>query len=136
MGTPETPERINKASKEKKSLWSSFDTLKNAVDAVKSLESQDKAQTEKDLQALENAMETAPKQSESHQGSSPKTTKKSDSLLTQQQQIKDRIARHPERPQEVAEAALNVLNTIAQSDQDPNQVAKVMGKVMKFILGI
>ena len=136
MWTPETPERLGKASKEKKSLWASFDNLKKAVDAVKSLENQDKQHLEQELAALEQAMETAPTQAESHQGSAPTSTGKAASLLAQQQQIKEWMIRHPERPQEVAEAALNVLTTITQSDQNPNRVAKTMGKIMKFILKI
>jgi hypothetical protein len=44
------------------------------------------------------------------------------------------MARHPERPPEVGEAALSVVETIATSDQDPNIIARSIGKIMKFIL--
>ena len=46
------------------------------------------------------------------------------------------MARHPERPAEVGEAALSVVETIATSDQDPNVIARSIGKIMKFILKI
>ena len=52
------------------------------------------------------------------------------------QTIRTRMARHPERPSEVGEAALSVVETIAASDQDPNIIARSIGKIMKFILKI
>ncbi|MEI7562949.1 MAG: hypothetical protein WCJ39_04575 [bacterium] len=50
--------------------------------------------------------------------------------------ITDWIQQHPERPPELGQAALFVLDTIAHSHENPSIIAKSLGKIMQIILNI
>lgn len=133
-----TPEKLNIPSgkeKGKNKPGSSFDKIKKAVDKVKQAEDQEQQKDKNILNVLEQELQA----SENHTWPSAKQTKATriqQKIQIYTQTIRDRMARHPERPTEVGEAALSVVNTIATSDQDPNIIARSIGKIMKFILKI
>lgn len=112
---------------------SSFENIKKAVDKVKQAEDTEQKKDEKILNVLEQELQA----SESHVwtwGQAVKQTRIQKKVVIYKQTIRARMARHPERPTEVGEAALSVVETIATSDQDPNIIARSIGKIMKFIL--
>ncbi|MCX6823404.1 MAG: hypothetical protein NTX91_05465 [candidate division SR1 bacterium] len=112
---------------------SSFENIKKAVDKVKQAEDTEQKKDEKILNVLEQELQA----SESHVGTggqAVKQTRIQKKVVIYKQTIRARMARHPERPTEVGEAALSVVETIATSDQDPNIIARSIGKIMKFIL--
>ncbi len=114
---------------------SSFEHIKKAIDSVKQAE--DKEQ-QKDA-AILNILEQELQASESHTwtwGQTTKQTRIQKKILSYKQTIRARMARHPERPPEVGGAAISVVETIASSDQNPNFIARSIGKIMKLILKI
>ena len=113
----------------------SFENIKKAVDKVKQAEDTESQKDQKILNVLEQELQA----SESHTwtwGQAVKQTRIQKKVIIYKQTIRARMARHPERPPEVGEAALSVVETIATSDQDPNIIARSIGKIMKFILKI
>ena len=98
----------------------------------------EKSKDKKDEKIL-NVLEQELQASETHTwqgGQQAKQTRIQKKIHIYTQTIHDRMARHPERPTEVGEAALSVVTLIANSDQDPNIIARSIGRIMKFILKI
>lgn len=111
----------------------SFESIKKAMDKIKQTEDSEQQKDKKILNVLEQEMQA----SESHASTwgQPMTqTRIQKKVEIYKQTIRTRMTRHPERPPEVGEAALSVVETIATSDQDPNIIARSIGKIMKFIL--
>ena len=129
-------EKLNIATgkeKGKSKPEASFENIKKAVDKVKQAEDTENQKDQKILNVLEQELQA----SESHTwtwGQPVKQSRIQKKIIIEKQVIRARMARHPERPPEVGEAALSVVETIATSDQDPNVIAKSIGKIMKFIL--
>ena len=119
--------------KSKKGPDTSFDKIKKAVDQIKQAEASETQQDQKVLNALEQELQAH----ESHAWgwSKPgKQTRIQKKITRYQQTIRAWMVRHPERPPEVGQAALSVIETIATSDENPNIIAKSIGKIMKLIL--
>ncbi len=133
-----TPEKLNPSSnkeKAKNTPGSTFENMKKAVDKVKSQEADEAKKDEKILNTLEQEFQ-ASESSTWWQGGHPIPSRIQRKIILYKQQIDRRILDHPERPPEVGEAALSVLETIATSDQNPNAIARGIGKIMKLILSI
>ena len=135
MGNMEKVNTPTGKEKGKNKSSSSFENIKKAVDKVKQAEDIEQKKDEKILNVLEQELQA----SESHAwtwGKPVKRTRIQKKTEAYKQTIRARMARHPERPTEVGEAALSVVETIATSDQDPNVIARSIGRIMKFILKI
>lgn len=135
MGNLEKQNTPSSKEKGKNKSGSSFENIKKAVDKVKQAEGAEQKKDEKILNVLEQELQA----SETHAwtwGQPVKQTRIQKKIIIYKQTIRARMARHPERPTEVGEAALSVVETIATSDQDPNIIARSIGKIMKFILKI
>ena len=135
MGNIEKQNIPSNKEKGKSKPDSSFENIKKAVDKVKQAENQELQKDEKILNVLEQELQA----SESHTwtwGQPVNQTRIQKKIITYKQTIRARMVRHPERPPEVGQAALSVVETIATSDQDPNIIARSIGKIMKFILKI
>lgn len=133
MGNLEKQNTPSNKEKGKNKPISSFENIKKAVDKVKQAEGAEQKKDEKILNVLEQELQA----SETHAwtwGQPMKQTRIQKKVIIYKQTIRARMARHPERPPEVGEAALSVVETIATSDQDPNIIARSIGKIMKFIL--
>lgn len=133
MGSIEKQNVPSSKEKAKNKPISSFENIKKAIDKVKQAEGVEQKKDEKILNVLEQELQA----SESHAwtwGQAAKQTRIQKKVSIYKQTIRTRMARHPERPTEVGEAALSVVATIATSDQDPNIIARSIGKIMKFIL--
>jgi hypothetical protein len=133
-GTPETIERS--WAKEKKNMpkVSPSEWAKKSLDALKTKEQESSEQDKQDLEVLENII-----QGKWSGGSKPRTPPPrafSPRYLQYKKHITDWIVQHPERPPEVGQAALDMLDIIVNSHQNPNIVAKSLGKIMKIILNI
>lgn len=114
---------------------SSFEHIKKSVDEIRHAEDLESKKDEKILNALEQELQAA----EAHTwtgGPQHRPTRIQRKITRYRQTIRARMARHPERPPEVGEAALSVVEMIATSDQDPNIIARSIGKIMKLILQI
>lgn len=135
MGNIEKNNIPSSKEKGKNKPNSSFENIKKAIDKVKQAEDTEQKKDEKILNVLEQELQS----SESHTwtgGQAAKQTRIQKKVLLYKQTIRERMSRHPERPSEVGEAAISVVETIATSDQNPNLIAKSIGKIMKFILKI
>ena len=108
--------------------------MKKSLDTLKAKE-QEAAQKDKQaIEALENIM-----QSKGAAASAPhkaSTSPLSPGYLQYKKHITDRILQHPERPPELGQAALDVLDTIATSHQNPNIIARMLGRIMQILLHI
>ncbi|MEI8092417.1 MAG: hypothetical protein WCG98_09975 [bacterium] len=111
--------------------------MKKALDDLKIdiQETSEGKKDEKTINALEQEIQSDEKAA-NQQSSTPPPKRIQRKIALYTQQIQSRTARHPERPVEVGEAALSVINVIATSDQDPNIIARTIGRIMKFILKI
>lgn len=135
MGNLEKQNISTGKEKGKNKPSNSFENIKKAVDKVRQAENNEQQKDEKILNVLEQELQA----SESHTwtwGKPAKQTRIQKKVMLYKQTIHARMARHPERPPEVGEAALSVVDTIATSDQNPNIIAKSIGRIMKFILKI
>lgn len=126
---------ISANEKGKEKSKNAFDNMKNALDNLKAdiKEKHEEKKDEQIIDDLEKIIDTSESASKKP-SSTPPSKETTDKIVKYQQQITARMVRHPERPPEVGEAALSVISTIATSDQDPNIIARSIGKIMKLIL--
>lgn len=111
----------------KKGLGESLQKIKDAEDIADKEDKRYIQEVEKQFGSLDRPIPSVGEQ---------KTPVDTTHTHTYSQTIRARMARHPERPPEVGDAALSVVDTIATSDQDPNIIAKSIGRIMKFIFKI
>lgn len=133
-GTPETLE--SSWAKEKKNAPKAgpSEYTKKSLDTLKAKEQEASQKDKQAIEALENIM-----QSKWSIASPPHKTVAhvpSPGYLQYKKHITNRAAQHPERPSEVAQKALDVLDMIATSHQNPNSIAKTLGRIMQILLHI
>jgi hypothetical protein len=132
----------NIENQQKENIWSwdkklekNYDELRKNIDKVKFNEDNDSTKEKIKSEMLWLKSEIA------KQTKIEKKSLKSKSSLDQQNAITKEIkkievwiANNPERPaKEIWQAAINILSTIENSPNDPNLIAKFIGKIMNTI---
>jgi hypothetical protein len=109
--------------------------MKKALDDLKRdvHETSEEKKDEKIINALEQEIH-ADESGAAQQSSAPVPKRIQRKIALYKQQVQLWVSRHPDRPTEVGEAAIAVIETIAASDQDPNIIARGIGRIMKLIL--
>ncbi|MFA5747628.1 MAG: hypothetical protein WC872_00775 [Candidatus Absconditabacterales bacterium] len=134
MKNIENQQKENIGSGDKK-LEKNYDELRKNIDKVKFNEDNDSTKEKIKSEMLGLKSEIA------KQTKIEKKSLKSKSSLDQQNAITKEIkkievwiANNPERPaKEIGQAAINILSTIENSPNDPNLIAKFIGKIMNTI---
>lgn len=135
MKTPEKKDILWGKEKWKNKGPEAFDDLKKSLDNLKRdvHETDEGKKDEAVINALEQEIQVDEKPA-SKQAGTPPPKRIQRKIALYKQQIQTRAIKHPDRPVEVSEAALSVIETIAISDQDPNIIARSIGRIMKLIL--